>query len=159
MGSGPTPPPESSEPLFMLGYTSLVHLVLGTLSTSSLYHQLIWSFGITPTTGMFVSTMDFQIPVQIAVSSIPIQTTITVGTINVRIGSSTPLSTSKVVTPPTLSWKYLPNPIPLHGGKPPPPYVPHVSGGTYVSVSQTHVMGASQTLGSIPSGCGQIHYQ
>jgi len=159
MGSmPPPPPPESGEPLFPLGYTSFVQLVSSTPSVSSLYHNPIWLLGAMPTSGPFVSSVASQIPIQTAVSSVHVQPKITVGTVNVLIGSSSP----------PLSGQYVPPPIPLHGGKqPPPPYVPLVSGVTYVSGSQTHTTGVSQTVGSvpylggssIPSGSSQILYR
>ena len=159
MGSvAPPPPLENGEPLFPVGYTSLAQLVSGTPSASSLYDNPIWSSGAMPTSGLFVSNMASQIPVPTAVSSIPVQPTVTVGAINVPISSSGP----------PLSGLYVPPPIHPHGGQQPsPPYVPPISSGAYVSATQTHATKASQNVGSvpypggssIPSGSSQISYQ
>lgn len=127
MWIGPTPPPNNSEPLFSLGYTSLGNFVLGIPSPYSLYDHLIWSSSITPTTDPFVSSMASQIPIRTMVSLAAIQPTITIGTVYFPIGYLNPLSTYMVVTPTPLSGKNVPPPIPLHGGQPPPPYVPLIS--------------------------------
>jgi len=139
-------------------HTSLGHLVSGTPSAYSLYHHLIWSSGITTTSGPFVSNIDSKIPVQTIASLVPLQPTVMVGTISVLIGTSTPLLTSTIITPPPLTGKYVPTPIPLHGGKPPSPYVPPLFGGAYMSGSQTHIIRESQTIGTIPYGYSQVHY-
>jgi len=98
-----------------------------------------------PTSGLFVSSTTSQIPVQTIVSSVPVQLIVTVGTINVPIGSAGH----------PLIGQYVPPPIPSDGGKQPhPPYVPLVSGLTYVSGSQTHATKVNQNVGSVPDPSG-----
>jgi len=58
---------------------------------------------VTPTSGPFFSNAASQIPIQTVVSSVPVQPKVMVGTVNVPISPSTPLSTTTVVTPPPLS--------------------------------------------------------
>lgn len=154
----PPPPPERSEPLFPPGYTSLAQLVSAIPSEYSLYHNSIWSSDAMPTFGLFVSSVASQIPIHTTVISVPIQPKVMVRTVNVPMDS----------LDHPLSVKYVPPPIPLHWGQhPPPPYVPPISGGTYVSGSQTHATRVSQNVGSvpypsgssIPSGSGKILYQ
>ena len=106
VGSIPPPPlPQSSEPLFPPSYASLAQLVLGTPSAPSVYHSHIWSSGTMPTSSSFVSSVTSQIPVPTVVSSVPVQPTVMVGTVNVPIGSSSP----------PLSEQYVSPPIPPHG--------------------------------------------
>lgn len=154
----PPPPPESSGPIFPPGYTSLAQMVSGTSSVSSLYQNSIWSSSTMPTSGLFISNVASQIPIPTTVLSLPVQPTVTVGETNVPISSQGA----------PLSGQYVPPPIPSYGGKQtPPPYVPPVSGGPYVSAPQTHAIRASQNVSSvpypsgssIPSGSGQISYQ
>lgn len=102
----PPPPLESNQPLFPAGYTSLAQLVLGTPSASSLYHNPIWSSSAMPTSSPFISSVAYQIPILATVSSVHVQPIVTVEEINVPISS----------LGPPLSGKYVPPPIPRHGG-------------------------------------------
>lgn len=111
-----------STPLVPLGYNSLSDAFLDSSGATSLFHNPIWSYSVTPTTSSFISNA--QTPAQPALNSQPV---VMVRETYVPLCLFSPPTVATVTTVPTLSGKSMSSYVPPSGGKPPTPYVPPAS--------------------------------